>query len=278
MMIIVVPRNWAGSQWRLHPLPAADRTVPGSTPSRRRATQDDPISGGKGVRRHCGRNTGIAVALMQEKMQECKSKKTSNQDRPTHQTKNTNRTETPPREPNTDHNPARTATRKTKKKTQERVRNLGVGVGDEVRIEDEDRGQDEETQGDPNPKWVWVSPAPERERKRENVVGEQTTQTKKERGHKHQSEQGAGLEGHQTKQHINPQDQENRTKNHTNTQETPNKKNKHQAYRVSGELSQQGGGAHGPPCTRGPWYRGVRRPPHHGNRPRWRKNKQHAEQ
>ena len=208
MMIIVVPRNWAGSQWRLHPLPAADRTVPGSTPSRRRVTQDDPISGGKGVRRHCGRNTGIAVALMQEKMQECKSKKTSNRDRPTHQTKNTNRTETPPREPNTDHNPARTATRKKKtKKTQERVRNFGVGVGDEVRIEDGDRGQDEETQGETQTRNGFGFPQHLRERKRENVVGEQTKQTKKEKGHKHQSEQGAGLEGHQTKQRINPQDQ-----------------------------------------------------------------------
>ena len=29
---------------------------------------------------------------------------------------------------------------------------------------------------------------------------------------------------------------------------------------------------------RGPWYRGVRKPPHHGNRPRWRNNKKPARQ
>ena len=111
-----------GSQWRLHPLPAADRTVPGSTPSRRRVTQDDPISGGKGVRRHCGRNTGIAVALMQEKMQECKRTKDEQPGPTKTPDQNTDRTETPPREPNTDHNPARTATRKKTKKS-------GAGAG-----------------------------------------------------------------------------------------------------------------------------------------------------
>ena len=70
--------------------------------------------------------------------------------------------------------------RKKKTKTQVRGRSLGEGADVDVRVEDGDRGQDEETQGETQTrKWVWVSPAPERERKRENVVGEQTKQTRK---------------------------------------------------------------------------------------------------
>ena len=94
---------------------------------------------------------------------------------------NTDRTETPPREPNTDHNPARTAT--------EQKKNTGAGAGPWGRCRGRctDRGRRSwpgrrDTRGNPNPKWVWVSPAPERERKRENVVGNHTKQTKNERG------------------------------------------------------------------------------------------------
>ena len=180
MIMIVVPSNWVGSQWRLHPLPAADRTVPGSTPSRRRVTQDDPISGRKGVRRHCGRNTGIAVVLMQEEMQERKRTKTSNQDRPKHQTK----TPTEPRPhpgnqtPPTTQRERRQKKKKTKK-TQERERDLGVGVGDDVRIDGEERVQDEETQGEPQTKKVWGSPAPEREREREHTASTNKPDKKK---------------------------------------------------------------------------------------------------
>ena len=108
-----------------------------------------------------------------------------------------------------------------------------------------------EHKGKPKPQTGFGFPQRLRKRKKERKTSSANKPNRKERerGHKHQSKQGAGLKGHQTKQHLNPEDHETHTRNHTNTQETPNKKNKHQANRVSGELSQQGGGAHGPPCT-----------------------------
>ena len=62
---------------------------------------------------------------------------------------NTDRTETPPREPNTDlvHNPAR---RRRKKKTGAGG-DLGVGDDHEVRVEVRERGH-ENTRGNPNQK------------------------------------------------------------------------------------------------------------------------------
>ena len=147
--------------------------------------------------------------------------------------------------------------RRREKKNTRRGGNLGEGEEQGVRVELGVRGHEEETLGEPQtPHGVWVSPAPERERERERERrkrekrGRRTYQTAKEResGHKHQNKQGAGLKGHNAKQHFNPKDHETRTTNQLQTQETPYK-NKHQANRVSGELSQQGGGAHGPPCA-----------------------------
>ena len=157
--------------------------------------------------------------------------------------------------------PTTHTTQKDKKEKKKRERrktkntgagqSLGEGADVEVRVEVGVRGHEADTLGETQtPNGVWVSPAPEKEKERKkNVVGEQTKQTKKEGGHKHQGKQGAGLEGHHTKQHLNPEDHETHTRNHTNTREPPNKKDKHQADRASGELSQQGGGAHGPPCA-----------------------------
>ena len=108
-----------------------------------------------------------------------------------------------------------------------------------------------DTRGKPNPNWVWVSPAPERERKRENIVGERTKQQKKERGDTNiKANEGQILKGTKPNSISTPKTMKptpvtiQRPRKHQTT-------NKHQANRVSGELSPQGGGAHGPPCPLG---------------------------
>ena len=162
--------NWAGSQWRLHPLPAADRTVPGSTPSRRRVTQDDPISGGKGVRRHCGRNTGIAVALSKKRCKNARNKR-----RATRTDQNTRPKHRPNRDPTpgTKHRPQPSAngdeTKKKKKKNRSGSGTLGVGVGDDVRIDVESASRSKKHKGKPKPKRFGF-PQRLRERKREHTA------------------------------------------------------------------------------------------------------------
>ena len=90
--------------------------------------------------------------------------------------------------------------------------------------------------------------------------------------------EGAGLKGHQTKQHFDPRDQ----KCHTNkpnkypqkpqttkplTNQTKSRRNCQS--KVEGPMGRPALlGRH----PRGPQYRGVQVPPHYGNRPRWRKS------
>ena len=142
------------------------------------------------------------------------------------------------------------------------------------------------TLGEPQtPKRGFGFPQRLREKDKRRERRRRTYQTAKEResGHKHQSKQGAGLEGHKTRQHFNPKDQETRTTNQLNTQEHLDKKQSPSERSLRGMIT---AGWLGPWAALrflrrhpgGPWYRGVRKPPHHGNRPRWRKNRQHAKQ
>ena len=119
--------------------------------------------------------------------------------------------------------------------------------------------------------------------KRENILKQQTTKRKERADNKHRSEQGAGPKGHQTKQHLNPEDHETHTKNiqipkehltnKTNTEHTESQGNCHS--RVAGPMGRPALLGSRP---RGPQYRGVQVPPHCGNRPRWRKNKHRPRQ
>ena len=183
---------------------------------------------------------------------------------------------------NQDQPPPYQRTTTTRKKKQVREPDLGVGAQLGVRVGVGDRGQDEETQGESQtPKGVWVSPAPEKERKKRTTPT--TIPNTKEREREREGTtniwayRGQVLKG--TKPNNIPTPETKRTKQNTQHPSQGNlTKTKHMTSKVSEDLSPQGGGAHGPPCLlleshpRGPWYRGVRRPPHHGNRPRWRNN------
>ena len=136
-----------------------------------------------------------------------------------------------------------------------------------------------DTRGNPNPKWVWVSPAPERERKRENVVGNHTKQTKKERGQTNiWANNGQVLKGTKPNMIPIPETKNAIQTNLTNNPKALNKKNQSPVRQSLGGIITAGW--RGPWAALrflrrhpgGPWYRGVRGPPHHGNRPRWRKN------
>ena len=127
-----------------------------------------------------------------------------------HQTKQPQRNTTHPEQPEN------SQTGKTndaaEKKTAGVGRGLGEGENEDERVEFVTvvRVQDEESQGETQtPNGAWVSPAPEREKDRENnVAGEHPHNKREEReDNKHQSEQGAGLKGHHSKQHFDPRDQ-----------------------------------------------------------------------
>ena len=142
-----------------------------------------------------------------------------------------------------------------------------------------------EHKGKPKPQTGFGFPQRLRKRKTETKTSPANIPTKrKEReDNKHQSEQGAGLKGHQTKQHFNPEDHETHTKNiqipkehqtsKTNTKHTESQGNCHS--RVAGPMGRPALLGSRP---RGPQYRGVQVPPHCGNRPRWRKNKHRPRQ
>ena len=91
----------------------------------------------------------------------------------------------------------------------------------------------------------------EREKKKTAPTNIPITKEKEREDYKHQSEQGAGLKGHQTKQHFDPRDQKCHTNNPNIYPKNPEQKTTHKSDKVSEELSQQRGRAHGPPCTFG---------------------------
>ena len=124
-----------------------------------------------------------------------------------------------------------------------------------VRIEEGDRGQDEETQGETQTRNGFGFPQHLREREKErekNVVGDQTKQQKKERGDTNiKANKGQVLKGTNPNIIPTPETQNAIQTDQTNILKTPNNKVTHQSNKVSEDLSQQGGGAHGPPCTFG---------------------------
>ena len=126
----------------------------------------------------------------------------------------------------------------------------------------------------------------ERERKTERKTSPANipiTREKKERTTNTKANKGAGPKGHQTKQHFNPQDQENHTENQTTIPKAPNKRPLTSQTESQRNCHSKVEGPMGRPALlgshpRGPQYRGVQVPPHYGNCPRWRKNKQRPRQ
>ena len=179
--------------------------------------------GGQAPLRPVYRHRCCPNARRDARMQE--QQKTSNQDRPKHHTK----TPTEPRPHPGNQTPTTTQRerrKKRKKKTQERERDLGVGVGDDVRIEVGDRGQDEETQGETQTRNGFGFPQHLREKKkRENVVGDHTKQTKKERGQSNiWAKKGQVLKGTKTNMIPTPETKNAIQTNRTNNPKTLNKK------------------------------------------------------
>ena len=150
--------------------------------------------------------------------------------------------------------PYQRATTTKKKKKTGAGHDLAKGAEQEVRIEVGVRVRDEETQGEPQtPKGVWGSPAPERKRKREkNDVGEQPKQPEKEKEGTTNTKRTRGQVLKGTKPNTIPTPETKKTKQNT---QHPSQKNltktRHKTNKVSEDLSPQGGGAHGPPCTFG---------------------------
>ena len=175
----------------------------------------------------------------------------------------------------TNHNPTIERRRRKKKKTQERERNLGEDVEQGVRVELVVRGHVEETQGESQTlkRGLGFPSTWERKKERKNVADEHPNNKKQRKeDYEHQSEQGAGLKGHQTKQQLDPEDQDS-------TQETIQIPRKHLTKkRTPSKQSLRGmitAGWRGPWAAlrflrrhpRGPWYRGVRKPPTTGTAP-----------
>ena len=116
--------------------------------------------------------------------------------------------------------PNRQLSDERKKKKTGAGRNLDEEEKEEVRVEVGVRVQDEETLGETQTPQGFVVPQHLRERERERERQSkrkrrrrtsQQPKTEKE-DNEQQSEEGAGLKGHQTKQHLDPRDQ----KYHTN--------------------------------------------------------------
>ena len=131
--------------------------------------------------------------------------------------------------------------------------------------------------GNPKPQMGFGFPQRLRERKRERNVADETNRTEEEDGRIQPPNTGRVVKGSQEqKQKRRPLRKTNGfTKTRQKPEEPKQLPDKHH-NNFPGEFTPQGGGAHGLPCLlleshpRGPWYRGVRRPPHHGNRPQWR--------
>ena len=155
---------------------------------------------------------------------------------------------------------------KKKQKTTRRQKKAGAGqdlsIGDEqsLRIEGVVFGRDEETQGATQTTKVWVSPAPERkkEKNRETVSANIPKKEKK---------RDKATDNIPTPEKNNRNIKAKNDLNDNKLAQTPTKSLGNVHCRVAGPM--------GRPAfwgDRGPWHRGVRRPPHHGNRPRWCKN------
>ena len=131
--------------------------------------------------------------------------------------------------------------------------------------------------GNPKPQMGLGFPQRLRERKRKRNVADETNRTEEENGRIQPPNTGRVVKGSQEqKQKRRPLRKTNGfTKTRQEPEEPKQLPDKHH-NNFPGEFTPQGGGAHGPPGLlleshpRGPWYRGVRRPPHHGNRPQWR--------
>ena len=149
------------------------------------------------------------------------------------------------------HRAGKRATTTRKKKTGA-GRSLGVGAEHGVRVGVGVRVQDEETLGETQTPQGFVVPQRlrererETERKREKRRRRTSQQPKKEReDNEHQSEQGAGLEGHQTKQHLDPRDQTYHTNKPDIYPESTDQKNQSPIKQSLGGLFTAG--------WRGPW-------------------------
>ena len=276
VMIVVCVLELVGSQRRRHTQPATDRPVQGTTPSRRRVTPDRPIGGGKGGRRLCGRTSGSAVDLCKSR---CKNAREQHKPEPR---------PTPPKKqepnhdptPGTKHRPQPNANDDEEKKNRcgsgtlmyERTRKYGLRTQCVARIE--------ESQGEPQtPRRGFGFPQRLRERKKREKTSptKLTRQKKKTDAYNHRTRVGS-WRAQRNKNKRRPL----RNNNGITKTDKNQKSQKHQPDidhdNFPRGFTPQGGGAHGPPCLlleshpRGPWYRGVRRPPHQGNRPQWRNN------
>ena len=122
--------------------------------------------------------------------------------------------------------------------------------------------------GKPKPLRVWVSPAPEKERENVDVVQPSKKERERERERQRTTnmipKRGRVLKGKRSFT----------VRHRTQKPNTRPDKNKEGLKglgkcRVAGPMGRAAFlGRH----PRGPWYRGVQRPPYHGNRPWWRKN------
>ena len=131
-------------------------------------------------------------------------------------------------------------------------RDLGVGEGEEARVEDVVRGQDEETQGETQTTRAWVSTAPERTKDEDKKTASANIPNKERRRRTKtviQTQVGAWRpEGRNNRQHTNPWEKTTVTSRQKTTWITEQQTSTN-PYKVPGECSLQGGGAHGPPCT-----------------------------
>ena len=218
----------------------------------------------RGVGRHCGRSTGVALYLMHTCY--AKRKHTPNHSQP-HQTTKTQTDPYPPPE-----KPTRTKTKNEKntepanerrqKKNRCGAKPWGRCGARSTGWSRTSRPGQRNTRGNTSPQGFVVPQhlrerERETERKREKRSRRTSQQPRKKRDNEHQSDQGAGLEGHQTKQHLDPRDQKYQTNKPNIYPESIEQKNNHQANSVSEDFSPQGGGAHGPPCTFGETPQGT---------------------
>ena len=109
------------------------------------------------------------------------------------------------------------------------------------------RVRDEETQGEPQtPKRVWGS------KRKKNDVGEHPKQPEKEKEGTTTPKRTRGQVLKGTKPNTIPTPETKRTKQNTQHPSQRNlTKTRHKTNKVSEDLSPQGEGAHGPPCTFG---------------------------
>ena len=134
------------------------------------------------------------------------------------------------------------------------------------------------TRGNPNPKRGFGVPQHLRKRDREKTspTNIPTTREREREDTNNNTNKGQVLKGTKPNNNSTPETKNSIQTSQTYIPKTPNNRATHQSNSVSEELSQQGGGAHGPPCSLGESprgtvvvpYRGVRKAPHHGNRPR----------